>query len=593
MRGLRLLHFAFVLVVVSVTESRASSQIDADFETGVLDIETATLYRAYTLFDPSQLPDRYQSRGGVAFCGTPIAVEIREGLRRLNTAAAVKINRLFARRRLQFSYVSPGGHFRVHYDADPPSSDAVDRRDDNGNGIPDYIDTVAATFDSVWRLEIDQLGYHPPFSDGGAGGGDEYDIYVVELGRTNVYGYTYPDEEGPTGQTSTSYIEIDNNYLGGVYETSRTKGLGALRVTAAHEFFHAIQFSYYDGQDGIWWQEATATWMEDVAYTEVNDYYQYLRYFFQDPTLSLDKAASSQDYHIFGATIFPRFLSERFDHRVIRRTWENFAQRRSAAIEGIDRAIPVGLDSAIVEFTLWNYFTGKRYKNGYYAEGQAYPEAPVKLIQLSGETVQGEVVDHLGVDYLRVEPRGRPGGMHIQLNVDERVVWRITFLLVTHDGVDVHRGERRVPLRLFDWQRYQEIVAVPLVLSRQGAGYWYTYSATYDSSMTNRVTPGRFALKPIYPNPFTPGAGKVTTLSFDIPQPTKDVRVTIYSITGQKIREILLGDLPAFSYTEGSGFAWDGLDQTGRFVAPGMYFYRIDAGQSVGKGKLIVLPRVP
>jgi hypothetical protein len=437
------------------------------------------------------------------------------------------------------------------------------------------------------------LGYRPPLSDGGTGGGDEYDIYIVEPGDTNVYGYTYPDEEGPRGETSISFIEIDNNYQGGVYNRSRTKGLDALQVTAAHEFFHAIQFSYYDGQDGVWWQEATATWMEDVAYTEINDYYQYLRYFFDDPTLSLDKATSSQDYHIFGATIFPHFLSERFDRSVIRRTWENFAQRLSASIGEIDRAIPVGLDSAVVEFAIWNYFTGKRYRNGYYVEGQAYDEVPVKSIQLSGETVHGGVVDHLGADYLRIEPRGRPGGIHIQFNRDERVVWRLTFLLVTHDGVEVLRGERRLPLLLFDWQRYQEIVAVPLILSRQGGGYWYTYSAIYDSSLTKQVTPERFVLNPTYPNPFTPGTGRVTTFSFDLPRPTKDVRVTIYSITGQKIREILLGDLPAFSYTEGSGFTWNGLNQTGHFVAPGTYFYRIDAGQYVGKGKLTVLPKVP
>jgi hypothetical protein len=35
-----------------------------------------------------------------------------------------------------------------------------------------------------------------------------------------------------------------------------------LKVTAAHEFFHAVQFAYDIGEDG-WLMESTATWMEE------------------------------------------------------------------------------------------------------------------------------------------------------------------------------------------------------------------------------------------------------------------------------------------------------------------------------------------
>ena len=37
---------------------------------------------------------------------------------------------------------------------------------------------------------------------------------------------------------------------------------GNLRVTAAHEFFHAVQFAY-DYDEDPWLMEATATWMEE------------------------------------------------------------------------------------------------------------------------------------------------------------------------------------------------------------------------------------------------------------------------------------------------------------------------------------------
>ena len=38
--------------------------------------------------------------------------------------------------------------------------------------------------------------------------------------------------------------------------------MNSLRVTAAHEFFHAVQFGYDYGEDP-WLMEATATWMEE------------------------------------------------------------------------------------------------------------------------------------------------------------------------------------------------------------------------------------------------------------------------------------------------------------------------------------------
>ena len=49
----------------------------------------------------------------------------------------------------------------------------------------------------------------------------------------------------------------------------------SLRVTAAHEFFHAIQFAY-DVNEDIWFMEGTATWVEDEVYDSINDNYQFL-----------------------------------------------------------------------------------------------------------------------------------------------------------------------------------------------------------------------------------------------------------------------------------------------------------------------------
>ena len=102
--------------------------------------------------------------------------------------------------------------------------------------MPDYVDEAARVFESVWDLQINQLGYSPPLSDGDG----VYDVYIKNLALQSVYGYTHPIAY-PESRTP-SYMEIDNNFTDNIYRHAR--GFNGLRVTAAHEFFHAIQFGY-------------------------------------------------------------------------------------------------------------------------------------------------------------------------------------------------------------------------------------------------------------------------------------------------------------------------------------------------------------
>ena len=80
-------------------------------------------------------------------------------------------------------------------------------------------------------------------------------------------------------------------------------------MTAAHEYFHAVQFGYDVCEDG-WVMEATATWAEDELYDEVNDNVQYL----PGGPMSLPEESIDQfsgGFH-YGTWIFFRYLTERF-----------------------------------------------------------------------------------------------------------------------------------------------------------------------------------------------------------------------------------------------------------------------------------------
>ncbi|MEE9165926.1 MAG: MXAN_6640 family putative metalloprotease, partial [Candidatus Neomarinimicrobiota bacterium] len=239
------------------------------------------------------------------------------------------------------------GIFRFHFTME--GENGVDPADADADGIPDYVHTMASTFDEVAELELDLYGYTRPPSDNwydDNGGNSLYDIYLKRLGE-NVYGYTqweFPasnqsgDNEYSTVKeknASTSYLVVRNNYDGFPYLE-----LESIRVTAAHEFFHAIQLGY-DGWESTWMLEATATWMEDEVYDDINDSFQYLEEWFGNPELALNYDSAT---HWYGSWIFFRYLSEHMGgHATIRKIFEksidNDSQRGDHSISTIDAVL--------------------------------------------------------------------------------------------------------------------------------------------------------------------------------------------------------------------------------------------------------------
>jgi hypothetical protein len=63
------------------------------------------------------------------------------------------------------------------------------------------------------------------------------------------------------------------------------------------------------------------------------------------------------------------------------------------------------------------------------------------------------------------------------------------------------------------------------------------------------------------------------------------VHLTVYNLLGQRVRTLIDGERPAGRYTA----TWDGRDEGGRYVANGVYFYRLRVGgrNSVGKGLIL------
>jgi photosystem II stability/assembly factor-like uncharacterized protein len=93
--------------------------------------------------------------------------------------------------------------------------------------------------------------------------------------------------------------------------------------------------------------------------------------------------------------------------------------------------------------------------------------------------------------------------------------------------------------------------------------------------------PNEWILMQNYPNPFNPS----TTIRFNTPVELSTVRLEIYNITGEVIKEYSRQNvLPGYST-----FVWDGTDNEGSRVATGIYFYRLEAGSTQLTDKMVLI----
>ena len=205
-------------------------------------------------------------------------------------------------------------NFCVHYVA--TTNDAPPVADSDSDGFPDYVETMANEFEFSFGVENGALGWTEPESDGIRGGGSAItDVYIKDIGNC-CFGYSAPEEGG---QSAFSYLVMDDDY-------SEFSGfadpLDALRVTAAHEYNHALQFTYAAPQDP-WMFESTATWMEEQVYPAINDYVTYLGAWAtcsESPLTLFSQSSCGQK--VYGSAVWNHWLEARYQDDAIRRAWE-------------------------------------------------------------------------------------------------------------------------------------------------------------------------------------------------------------------------------------------------------------------------------
>jgi hypothetical protein len=348
-------------------------------------------------------------------------------------------------------------HVCVHW---VPSSSEPDNApedsDTDGDRVPDYVETVRAELETVWQRVVTEGGYRAPVPDRGpehgAGPDDRLDVYLTDIGAVGLYGYCVPEPESGTAH-STGYCVLDNDYAPGQYGPAQSP-LDNLRVTAAHELFHMVQFAYDHEQD--WWlMEGTAAWVEDEIHDDINDNLQFLRGGpMTRPRLPLDAPGHGRA-GFYTSWSWWRYLGERFPATdgsgmpvVIRNVWERAATRHSL------RATVAAISAAGGSFpdVLAAYGEAKRSPATAFSEGASYPTVPLMAsYQVAARTRTTQKVaslPHLSSQTFAFAPgRGTRGAAwRLRIPVDAPPRKRGSRVLVTVVGTDGSRSVRAVEL---------------------------------------------------------------------------------------------------------------------------------------------------
>jgi Family of unknown function (DUF6055) len=294
-------------------------------------------------------------------------------------------------------------HFCFHWVES--TADAPPLADDNHNNFPDYVDEVADTFEHVYDVENDAMGWRAPKSDGTLGGCTNggaglTDVYLKDIGKLGLYGYASIDPGQPQGDVSRYAFQVmDNDYSKA--EFPQYNGyLPPLEVTAAHEYNHVLQDGY-DFVEDKWMFEATATWMEDEVYPDINDYHQYMAPWAQR---SLEPITAPDDAKVYGSAVWNHWLSDRYGAAVVRHAWEVSGDEGDFAPGAYDRAIKDagghGFEPELIDFAASTAEWGAA--NSGIHEGSQFPAMqrvtnggqPITL-PTDGTTIQGSI-DHTG-----------------------------------------------------------------------------------------------------------------------------------------------------------------------------------------------------
>ena len=354
--------------------------IDEDEKRGVLDLDTAWLYRFQALFEPEQLPPNYRSPTSL-HCGTMVMRDFQNVKGRLRPSTIEKLKpylvrpthpeSVFARRLMEEMAAVPEGGFSLVPNAfaqqqrptkDIPSWNAVKsfaypikvwspKSMQKAQAVLNVIEDKAMYYNFSKLLGKEPLSDEKEKDEHGMpdnGGDGSLDIYLVPPARVDYCeGKCFPIHGG---KTTPAWILIKQNLTG-----------DDLVAALAHELFHAFQFAF-DLHEDRWWMEGTAVWAEDYIDHDMDTEQEYLDGVFFGPAHRLITLTEEDEYHEYSIYLFPYYLGSKFGDEKIAEVWKSCENKN--ALDAVDHTLSEGIDECFKRFALLNFDIGP-YKGSY------------------------------------------------------------------------------------------------------------------------------------------------------------------------------------------------------------------------------------
>jgi hypothetical protein len=301
---------------------------------------------------------------------------------------------------------------------------------------------------------------------------------------SGAYGVTFTDGAvsgyGTPARTAyKSYIYVDPNYDGFGY-TDRTL---PMKVTAAHEYFHAIQFAY-NVNAGDWFMEISSTWMEDIVYDTINDYRYYLSGFFNYPYYGLDKF---NGLHEYASCIFGHYVSENYGNNRMKRIWDLTVNAGSnAAMNGVNTAlVEVGTtrSDAFAGFSVWNYLTGSRANGSHptYSEASYFPQISIagSYTTYPVSATSASNLEHLAAHYYQFSPVVAPSNLRLGFSQISSSQWKGKVVVDSSSqfksyDVNLSTGTGRADILRFN--NKTKAIFIPSNVATTGSSLTYNYT---------------------------------------------------------------------------------------------------------------------
>ncbi len=417
------------------------------------------------------------------------------------------------------------------------------------------------------------MGFQPPPADGGIDG-NQWDVYIENI---DPYGYTTYSKDPNNPGAYISYMTMDNNY-----DHTDTPGLDGARVTAAHEFFHMVQFGYNFRNADIFMMEAASTWMEDVVYDYVNDYYFYLDGFFNGSNYSFNYTNGWREY---GLCTWFHFLEKRLNTRDFAKTlWEAIpAEPAMNAMATTLLQYGTTFEDELHIFYGWNYMTGYRADTDrFYPEGDAYP-----VIRLSGDFSLGQDttlivnVTPTAAKYYRFTAGDGstftliPSNLNMANAASSNECTLILSPGFSHPFFTDIGGDHQANISADDYSIWKCVAVTEI----PGQPAIFT---PFDGSIINL---NEDELPASFPSPFNPGENDWTSIPFVLDEPS-DVRILIAQASGHVVLDTEQSFLDGIQF-----FIWDGNDNNGNPAPSGIYVYLISRGGDLLRREKLALVR--